>query len=376
MSMVVSYKKQVVLGILLLIILLGAVEVIVNIYLYNFYKCEFEENELFKDTKKETLRIICLENIGLASADDSIGLIEGTYHANTINENIVYINSEGFRSPEFTKEKPENTVRIFTLGGSTTFGSGVLDHQTYPSLLQKFFDNSNLDFKVEIINAGWPSQFSGVETILIKERLLDFAPDLFLVYDGWNELNQQYRKNNPDASPKLWFERWKEICIQGKTYGYDTIIAIQPLAATKKILSTQEEQMNSRWLENNKAGKSFIHSYPIYLEKLNELKNHCSLTADMTGIFNHIEGPIYFDSGHTGFQGNKIIAQEFYDLIFPIVMETTKHTNSNEITNNPKNPFENIPSEGYSDVFKETNNFFKKLISPYNTPKVLSLIFE
>ena len=156
MSVVVSYKKQVILGILLLIILLTIIEVFANIWLYNFYHCDFEDSELFKEEDPEIKRKICLDNIGLGLITQELSSIYETRPAfEVFDTNLVKLNSENFRAPEFQKDKPENTYRIFILGGSTTFGSGVLDNQTYPYYLQELYDNASLPFKIEVINAGW-----------------------------------------------------------------------------------------------------------------------------------------------------------------------------------------------------------------------------
>jgi len=137
MSVQVSYKKQFILGILLLIVLLVVIELVVNVWLYNFYRCEFEDAGIFKDVDPETKRNLCLENIGLKYTA-IIDQVKGTTGLpQDHDKNLVYINSFGFRNPEFTELKLENTVRIFTIGGSTTFGSGVLDNHTYPYYLQK-----------------------------------------------------------------------------------------------------------------------------------------------------------------------------------------------------------------------------------------------
>ncbi len=364
--------------IILLVVFLAVLELFANIWLYNFYRCDFEDNELFKNTDKESLRKICLENIGLASADDSLDWIMGTRGTGGIDENIVYINSEGFRGSEFTKEKPENTIRIFTMGGSTTFGAGVLDHQTFPFQLQKLFDNANLDFKVEVINAGWPSMYSKHETTLIKERLLEFSPDLFLVFDGANDSGSLAKKKNPEASPESWSQRWTEICKLGKNYGFDTIIAIQPsIAFGNKVPTPQEEKFKIRFLKTE-HGRSIINSYPLYLEKLNELKNYCSLTTDMTGIFDHIEGPIYYDWIHTGFTGNKIIAETFYDLSFPIVMERSKKIGFDNDDGMQSLKLETDEPQVSSDMdyfLEESFIVLRDIVSPYKTPKVLPLFF-
>ena len=241
MSVQVSYKNQVVTAIILLVILLGVVELFANIWLFNIYKCEFEDNELFEDTDKESLRKICLENIGLASADEGFDWIKGTRGpVSGINEKIVYINSEGFRGPEFTKEKPENTIRIFTFGGSTTFGSGVLDHQTWPAILQKKFDEIDSFIKIEVINVGWSNWDSIDETNLIKNKLLDYEPDIFFVYDGTNDARKLW-EGKEGMSPILWKERWAEICELATTKNIDTIITLQPMAGTGKRIITQPE---------------------------------------------------------------------------------------------------------------------------------------
>jgi len=97
----------------------------------------------------------------------------------------------------------------------------------------------------------------------------------------------------------------------------------------------------------------------------------------MTRIFDGHEGPIYFDAFHTGFTGNKIIAETFFDISLPIVVEKEKQINSKEIDRDPKTNFTNAqdtdPSDNYSN---ELYYSLKKLISPYKTPKAWQLISE
>ena len=47
----------------------------------------------------------------------------------------VNINSLGFRGTEFTEIKPNNTFRIFLIGGSQMFGTGSTSDDTTPSAL-------------------------------------------------------------------------------------------------------------------------------------------------------------------------------------------------------------------------------------------------
>jgi len=122
----VSYKKQFVLGIFLLIVLFGVIELFANIWLYNIYRCEFEENEIFKNTDPVANRKLCLENLGyevwaLEEEKQEFKNEKISKVAHTIDREetdtaiLVYINEYGFRGPEITKEKPENTYRIFAI---------------------------------------------------------------------------------------------------------------------------------------------------------------------------------------------------------------------------------------------------------------------
>ena len=81
-----------------------------------------------------------------------------------------FINSHGFRGPEISEDKPSNTFRVFVVGGSTTYGSGVNDANTITALLQKKFDEKNQNQTVEVINAGFSAAKSLDEVKLIKEN--------------------------------------------------------------------------------------------------------------------------------------------------------------------------------------------------------------
>jgi len=211
------------------------------------------------------------------------------------------------------------------VGGSTTYGTGVLDNQTYTAYLQGYYDESNLGINIEVINAGWHQFWSFDETRLIKERLLAFDPDLFIVYDGWNDIKKQYRAKDPNASPILWKERWLEICELGNQTGFDTLITVQPLVSTGKKILTTEEYENK--LKHD--GQKFYQYYPLYAEQLEELAKVCSQTADLRGIFNDIQEPIFFDPGHVGPKGNQIVAKNFFQLSLPILKEKMEYISSN-----------------------------------------------
>jgi len=357
---------------MLLITLLAVVELGANIWLNNFYRCDFEDDELFKHADPEINRKICIESLAYGMPEQQLYWKKGTGVGGAgLDKSLVIINSQGFRNPEFSEIKPENTFRIFTIGGSTTFGAGVLDNQTYPYFLQELYDSSDLNFKVEVINAGWPANWSVSETRLIKNTILSFDPDLFIVYDGWNELIHVV-KNDKSASPQLWKERWIEICELGKKNGYQTIVTLQPSANTGEKILTEQEYLFTTRITN----KKLVEPYPQYAEQLAEMEKHCTLTADLRGLFDNIPEPIYFDIAHTGPRGNQIIAEKMFQLSLPLVIEGHENKDLNNNYHDTDEINNQMVSKNFYLSYEEFTQTLKSMIAPYKTPTVIKLIFE
>jgi len=367
MSVQVSIKKQFVFLLILLIILILVVELIVNIWLYNFYRCEFEDNEFFKNIDSEIKRKMCLETLTITDKNDRINFVERTTPE---NKNIVYnkINNQGFRGPDFFQEKSENTIRVFAVGGSTTFGGGKFENGTWPGMLQIKFEGFDSSAKIEVINVGHLGWDSRKETDLIKNRLVNFEPDLFIIYDGINDIRKLW-KGNEKNSPILWKERWAEICELGKEKNFDTVIILQAMAGTGNRVLTQQEIESSQ----KKHIGEWLEEYPLFLEKLEELNNNCTKTSDYTKIFDDVEGTVFWDGTHVGPSGNIIVAENVYETILPIITLKTKN-----LAGSKDLPFqENTElSEPVVNSYDEVNYFFEDLISFYKTPKIFSLIFE
>jgi len=155
----VSQKKQLVLGIILLGIILGVTEAFANIWWNNFYSCTFETSEVYEHLDDEIKKKLCLQ---FHTLEYSGTWIVPNYDYDKAS-NIVKINSHGLRGPEFEKDKPPETFRIFLIGGSTTFGSGNLETETISYHLQERFDSIDLGLNVEVINAGIPKNWALLE---------------------------------------------------------------------------------------------------------------------------------------------------------------------------------------------------------------------
>jgi len=185
MSVQVSYKKQAVMGIFGIIIILLAIEVISNVWWVSQINCEFEDSEIFKNMSQEKKNQLCMDLYQIRTSGDEI---IPNQSSSTIN-----INNNGFRGPEFSITKESDTFRIIMLGGSTMFGTGATsDMTTIPGYLQSSFNENQLDYKIEIINAGIQGADSNTELKLIENKLLQFSPDMIIIYDGWNDLRSNH----------------------------------------------------------------------------------------------------------------------------------------------------------------------------------------
>ena len=232
-----------------------------------------------------------------------------------------FINSHGFRGPEISKDKPSNTFRVFVVGGSTTYGSGVNDANTIPSLLQKKLDEKNYDQTIEIINAGFSGAKSMEEIKLIKEKLLNFAPDLIIVYDGYNDIKSYYGENiDPEdsqfsekkSSAINWKTNWIELCKFGEAHNFKTIVALQPFLGTGNKLSSNHEYT---MMKSYGFPMTLAEGYVDFVDQLDEINQNCAAAYDLRYVFDMYLGPIYWDYVHVGNSGNEIVAKIFYEIV-------------------------------------------------------------
>jgi len=91
------------------------------------------------------------------------------------------LNSLGFRGKDFSLEKVHGEKRILVLGDSITFGYGVSDSFTYPSLMETLLKKQEKS-QLEVINAGFADGLSPDSYyVFLKNRGLDYKPDLIIM---------------------------------------------------------------------------------------------------------------------------------------------------------------------------------------------------
>ena len=357
MSVQVGYRKQFLLGFILMLLLLGVTEIILRIYDYYFPACSFYDSEVFQNLNDDLKKTICYDNSKLVWENPPLRLLP-SQNFKTIN-----INSDGFRGNEIQKN-PD--YRIFMIGGSTTFGVGSSsDSKTIPSYLQHIIDMNNNDgLNIEVINAGIPKAFSITEIELIQNKILAYQPDMLIIYDGLNDIGYNlkqsdssdislfdsiirqinrgsyytpkiliqhyfnYKHNTVDVLPfnssginektLLWKERWGKICQQDTNF--KTIVILQPFVDTKFKPLSEEEMKYYKHYDSESVSKY----YQLYANKLDELKDSCDLTIDLRDAFASFSNTIYFDSGHVSDFGNEVVANQISEKIIPIILQDIK----------------------------------------------------
>ncbi|NIL99679.1 MAG: tetratricopeptide repeat protein [Acidobacteria bacterium] len=122
--------------------------------------------------------------------------------------------ARSFNKEEFPLEKPENAFRVFVLGGSSAFGFPWGAEQAFSSKLEHALQASWPDRDVRVVNAAGMSYGSHRLRILAHE-LLDYAPDLLVLYTGHNEfVERDFYDRVKAAEPlpaglRLWLHRWR-----------------------------------------------------------------------------------------------------------------------------------------------------------------------
>ena len=248
------------------------------------------------------------------------------------------------------------------------FGTGsTSDDTTIPAYLDNYIQKNDYPFTVEVINSGLKGVDTRKELLLLENILLDFSPDLVIVYDGLNDL----RAGN---SPTHVLNNWNSMCELGKKNNFDVIITLQPIAGFGGKSLTQEELLyiqNGKDYENNPLIDS-SNQYEMYANNLQKLQN-CTNEIDLRSVFDNESKSVYIDEAHVSDKGNSIIANSLLPSILSnIPEELIQRQSVNEIT--PRVDSNIFLESGYV-IETLFSNFEKKLMkTPFSTSESDNLI--
>jgi len=97
---------------------------------------------------------------------------------------------EFFNKQTFPAKKAPGTFRIFSLGGSTTYGRPYNDTTSFSGWLRELLPEADPSKNWEVINAGGIS-YASYRAAHLMEELINYQPDLFIIYTGHNEFLEE-----------------------------------------------------------------------------------------------------------------------------------------------------------------------------------------
>lgn len=260
-------------------------------------------------------------------------------------------------------------LRVFLFGGSTMWGTGARDDFTIPSLLAKKLADPSYGQRIEVTNFGELGYVSTQELLALELELRrGNVPDLVIFYDGVNDLGAAYQEGEPgipqnELNRRIDFERPVASFVYGlmresallrpilwrirervwrsenakrspeqeeqlardavrlyaanlsivddlaRDFGFRTLYFWQPVIFTKRHL-TPDEQQAAR--ENG-----FMREF---FERANDMRREGGLSGrpdfhDISGIFDEIEEPIYFDFVHIAEHGNQRVVEAMLPFV-------------------------------------------------------------
>ena len=120
----------------------------------------------------------------------------------------ITINRWGFRGDDYDPVKPSGHLRVFCLGGSSTFDPFVSDAETWCHLLGVKL-SLRLGRPVEAVNAGRYGYTTSEILGLVLSRILRHAPDVLVLYSTYNDsLTEISPYHGRDDGPRLYGGRF------------------------------------------------------------------------------------------------------------------------------------------------------------------------
>lgn len=108
-------------------------------------------------------------------------------------------NNLGYRGPVPLKEK-DDTFRIFVLGGSSV----AVGRPPFSEELEKIFHKEGYE-KIRVFNFGAVSSMFGQDVARILYEVVDFHPNLIVIYGGFNDLNHLWYADPRPGYPYNFF---------------------------------------------------------------------------------------------------------------------------------------------------------------------------
>ncbi len=237
--------------------------------------------------------LLRLAGVNVSAFEKRFGYYESVQYQNRIEayhlrpENTAYIlnnsefeykrvsNSIGLSGEEINPDKKENEYLILALGDSFTEGDGAHSDSTWLKFFErKIPDNDSIEFR--FINAGVCGSDPVYEYRLLKDKLLDYKPDLVIVSYGYEMTDmitrggeERFEKMKPAVEKHWWhaFYSVSFVCrlVVHNLCGYNDLLLTDAeyKAATEKAISDLKKSLiQFRELAKNNDFELLIVFYP------------------------------------------------------------------------------------------------------------------
>ena len=247
----------------------------------------------------------------------------------SIDDELFWKLSVEFRGIKHSREKERGVFRIICLGDSMTQGHGIHGsslprEQTYVFYLKKTLEDSHIDKKFEIINAGVGGYSSLQGLRYLEGKLIEFNPDLVISWFGVNDDSDAlfFADKDQRLSSKV-DQKADGLLERSKLYLFFKNIIFRP---NLKRVSTNDYYKNCEKMlllakKNNfeiafvapveLEGKR-IEYYLPYKKVLEKLKSKYNcITIELRDVLN-LNSEIdkfFIDNCHATAEGNKLIAE-------------------------------------------------------------------
>jgi lysophospholipase L1-like esterase len=118
----------------------------------------------------------------------------------------VSVNQHGFRGAELSPGGPADTLRIWCVGGSTTFDIyAPTDAEAWPAVAEARLRQRLPERSIDVINAGVPGEILEGSTAALQAQGRALGVDYVVVHHGPNDLRQLFiRPMLSDRPPRPW----------------------------------------------------------------------------------------------------------------------------------------------------------------------------
>lgn len=266
-----------------------------------------------------------------------------------------YINVRGAVRRSYQPRPPADAAPVvWLLGGSALWGVGQRDMHTIPSELARIAELRGSP--VRVVNLGQPGYTSWQSVLLLEQQLaVSPAPDLIVLYDGAADLEVQLERpsdapthfNVPGVNTDLvgrdsareqleeWWATYREVSIVNRAIErVQAVFGAQRAEASEPdvIANVVDLHQRSTDLAAFVAGR---HGVPVVFawqaaegvpgddggyRTVASVPTDPSV-ADLSGVLDDIEDPVYLDGVLTNERGARVVAAELWARVQPFVAE-------------------------------------------------------